>query len=354
MALKSFRDRNIIMVGLVSLTTLGLLVTVVFVTGTLGLLENRYTMTGVFVDTGGMRSGDDVQVAGVRVGEVTSVEPRFDRGDVVITWKVDHDVRLGAGTRAEIKMANILGGRFLRLSGPVAKPYMADLSTSRRRIPVERTETPVLVNEVLKNTTQAISKLDDKAIGKLLGQVNGLTERNRGRLGRSLRNLNALAETINENDPKIRQLLDDGDRILTVINSRDAQLARLLSSTQAMLNELRARQAELTTFLGSGSQVVRNLTGVIERHQAQLISTMKDLSGTLQALRPETANFNNALAWAGPTLTGLAAVGGRGPWADLVATGLGPLTPADLAQLAGKKQTGGTGTTGTGRTGGRR
>ncbi|MFD0854883.1 MCE family protein, partial [Actinomadura adrarensis] len=65
MALKSFRDRNPLIVGTASIVALSVAVTVSFLTGTLGLLEDRYTMSGVFAGTGGLRSGNDVQVAGV-------------------------------------------------------------------------------------------------------------------------------------------------------------------------------------------------------------------------------------------------------------------------------------------------
>ena len=127
MALKSFRDRDPVVLGLVSVAVIALLLVAVFLTGSLGLLASRYTVTGVFTDTGGLHSGNDVKVAGIKVGEVTAVEPDFSRGTVLITWEVDSGVDLGPQTRAEARTSNILGGRYLRLTGPVAEPYLADL-----------------------------------------------------------------------------------------------------------------------------------------------------------------------------------------------------------------------------------
>ncbi|TDC66104.1 MCE family protein [Actinomadura sp. GC306] len=334
MAMKSFRDRNRIVVGLVSAGTLMALVVAVYFVGTRGLLQDRYTITGVFEGTGNLRSGDEVRVAGVRVGEVTSVEPDHRRGHVVIGWKVDGEIDLGPATRAEIKVANVLGGRYLRLSGPVAKPHLADMPEDKRRIPLDRTQVPTTINNVLDDSARTVSKLDTRAINKIVAELNGIGDEDRGRLGDALSNLADLAETVNESEPQIEELLSNGDRVLKLAKAKDAELSRLLTNVQIMLDELRKRRAELSAFLGSGNRTVESLTRVIDRQQAKLLSLVADLRGTLGTLRPATGDFNTLLAWAGPTLSGLAGSGGQGPWLEVLATGLGPLSPQDLAGLA--------------------
>ncbi|MFC7730108.1 MlaD family protein [Actinomadura keratinilytica] len=253
MALKSFRDRNRVTVGLVSMGTLLSLVVGVYLVGTRGLLQNRYTVTGVFADTGGLRSGDEVRVAGIRVGEVTSVDPDFARGRVLVTWKVDAEVRLGPATRAEVEVANVLGGRYLRLSGPVTTPYLADLPPERRRIPLERTGTPTTVNDVLNSTTETVTRLDTRSIDRILGELGELSDRDRDRLGRALTDLAELAATVEESDPQIDRLLTNGERVLDLARTKDRQLSQLLTNVRIMLDELRRRRDELSAFLGSGA-----------------------------------------------------------------------------------------------------
>ncbi|HEX2313403.1 MAG TPA: MlaD family protein [Thermomonospora sp.] len=342
MAIGSFRDRNKVTVGLVSAGTLAVLLVSVYLVGTRGLLQDRYTMSGVFTDTGGLRSGDEVRVAGVAVGEVTSVRPDFGQGRVLVTWKVDSEVDLGPATRAEVAVSNVLGGRHLRLSGPVTTPHLADLPEARRRVPVERTGVPTTVNEVLNTSTRAIQRLDTRAINAIVDEFGDLTTRDRGRLSRALANLTALAETVNESDPRIRRLLADGERVVRLARTKDEQLTLLIGNVQEMLDELRLRRNELSVFLGGTGATVDNLTRLIDEQERRLISIMADLRTTLGTLRPATGRFNDLLAWAGPTLAGLAASGGRGPWLDVVATGLGPLSPRDLAGLVRRAPQGGT------------
>ncbi|MBW8487352.1 MlaD family protein [Actinomadura parmotrematis] len=334
MALKSFRDRNKITVGLVSAAVLASLVLGVYLVGTRGLLQDRYTVSGTFADTGGLRSGDEVRMAGVRIGEVTAVRPDHARGQVTVTWKVDAGVALGPQTRAEIKVANVLGGRYLRMAGPVGTPHLADLPERRRRIPLDRTASPTTINDVLGASTRTVARLDTRAINKIIAELDGIGAGDRGRLGHALGNLAELADTVNASEPQIKQLLDNGDRVLTLAHTKDRQLSQLLANVQIMLDELQRRRTELAGFLHSGDKTVTALTALIDRQQAKLLSVIADLRGTLGTLRPATGNFNALLAWAGPTLSGLAGTGGNGPWLEVLATGLGPLSPRDLADLA--------------------
>ena len=134
MALKSLRDANQKIVAIVTLSTLAAGCVFAFAVGQLHLFDRGYTMSGEFTDVAGLKKGQDVRVAGVKAGRVTGVEPDFRTGKVIVTWHVDAGIDLGPQTRADIATTTLLGGRYLKLSGPVARPYMADVPESRRRI----------------------------------------------------------------------------------------------------------------------------------------------------------------------------------------------------------------------------
>ncbi|TDE41427.1 MCE family protein [Nonomuraea mesophila] len=334
MALKSFRDRNKIAVGLVSVAAIATLLVATFLVGTLGLLESGYHMSGIFVDSGGVRTGNDVRVAGVRVGEVTEVRPDYTRGHVVVTWKVDDDVRLGRGTRADIALSNLLGGRYVRLTGPVTPPYLDQLPEAQRRVPVTRTGVPTLVNDAINDATRLVQRLDTDAVDELLTELGKIDTFKRGRVTRLLDNVGDLSETISESEPQLRRLLDNGTRIMKVIEKKDEQLARLVDAIEVMLAELRHRRAELRTLLGDGSDLVRSTTRLIDRHEKSLVRVLDDNAAITTRLGDSNKQLNSLLAWAGPTFSGLSTMGGQGPWLEAIATGLGPIDPEVLAAIA--------------------
>ncbi|NBE93593.1 MCE family protein [Nonomuraea sp. KC401] len=334
MALKSFRDRNKIAVGLVSVATLATLLVATFLVGTLGLLERGYHMSGIFVDSGGVRTGNDVRVAGVRVGEVTEVRPDYARGHVVVTWKVDEDVRLGRGTRADIALSNLLGGRYVKLTGPVTPPYLDQLPEAQRRVPVTRTGVPTLVNDAINDATRLVERLDTEAVDELLTELGKIDTFKRGRVTRLLENVGDLSETISKSEPQLRRLLDNGTRIMKIIEKKDEQLARLVDAIGVMLAELRHRRAELRTLLGDGSDLVRSTNRLIDRHEKSLVRVLDDNAAITTRLGDDNKQLNSLLAWAGPTFSGLSTMGGQGPWLEAIATGLGPIDPEVLAAIA--------------------
>ncbi|GAA2206962.1 MCE family protein [Nonomuraea monospora] len=334
MARKSFRDRNKHAVGLVSLATLAAVLVTTFLVGNLGLLEGGYTVSGVFVDSGGLRTGNDVRVAGVRVGKVTEVRADYAQGQVVVTWKVDDGVRLGRSTRADIALSNLLGGRYVKLTGAVAAPYLDQLPEAQRRIPVERTGVPTLVNDAVKDATKLVERLDTEAVDDLLVELGKLDTFKHGRVTRLLDNIGDLSETISESEPQLQRLLDNGTRIIEVLEKKDAELGRLLDAVEVMLDELRRRRNELRVILGDGSDLVQSTTRLITEHEKTLVKVLDDTSAITTRLSGSTDRLNSLLGWAGPTFAGLATMGGQGPWLEAIATGLGPINPEVLAAIA--------------------
>ncbi|MCD0449523.1 MCE family protein [Actinocorallia sp. API 0066] len=333
MALKSFRDRPPILVGLVSLTAIGLVIAATFAVGTMGLLKDRYTMSGIFADTGGLRDGNDVLVAGVRVGEITGVEPQFDKGHVLVTWKVDSDVDLGPATRAEIRMTNILGGRYLRLTGPVAKPYLADVPERERRVPIERTQIPITVNEVLQEGTTALKGLDAETFGKVLDEIGGLPAKTRKELAHALGRLVDVAEELEGDEVRIGDLLDNSERVIAIVKDKEETLSQLVNNALDLIATLRKRRTQLSLLLGGGSGAVKTMDRLIVNQQKQLIGIIGDLNRTTTALDPRMDDLNTAMAWAGPSLTAFTDIGNYGNWVDTMFTQIGQLSPTDLARL---------------------
>ncbi len=79
----------------------------------LPLIGGGDTYRAAFTESGGLKQGDEVRIAGVRVGKVDEVA--LDDGLVVATFKVDPDEAFGPDTRAAIKVKTLLGAMYLAL-----------------------------------------------------------------------------------------------------------------------------------------------------------------------------------------------------------------------------------------------
>ena len=71
-----------------------------------------------FTDATGIFGGNDVRIAGVKVGTVTGVK-LVDKKYADVSFKVKKNVKLYTTTKARIRYLNLIGGRFLALDDAV-------------------------------------------------------------------------------------------------------------------------------------------------------------------------------------------------------------------------------------------
>jgi phospholipid/cholesterol/gamma-HCH transport system substrate-binding protein len=77
---------------------------------------DRYRVTGLFDNVGGLVSGAPVTVGGVRIGEVSGLEYDFERQVAVATLSIDsRHSRIPADSGASVLSAGLLGERYVEL-----------------------------------------------------------------------------------------------------------------------------------------------------------------------------------------------------------------------------------------------
>src|SRR5664279_6485618 len=106
---------KLIIFAVVTLVTFGTLAATIANTS----FGDRFTYRAVFRDVTGLATGQDVRIAGVRVGEISTIGIYKDRTSAVVDFTVDRSTVLTGGTVATIKYRNLIGERYLALTqGP--------------------------------------------------------------------------------------------------------------------------------------------------------------------------------------------------------------------------------------------
>ena len=322
--LGSLRDRDRRLVAVASLAVLGVLLAFAFLYGQFGLFRGGYHVTAVFGETGGIRERDDVRLAGVKVGSVTAIEPDFHKGHVVVTFRVDEGIELGPRTRADVQMSNLLGGRYIKLTGPVQKPYLDELSEAKRRIPKERTGTPYTVVDAVNKSTGDLGTLDMAALTKVLNETEKLTLPSQKNLNRLLTNISTLNAALNEKSPQFQRLISNANQLTGTLARKNADLTRLIEASRTLLGTLSEHRDELADSLGGNSRTVSALANVVDKRGKELDDLLANLHTITQRLEPDIGDLNTTLALLGPTFENVAAAGDTGNLA-FIATGLGVL-----------------------------
>ncbi|MEU6561643.1 MlaD family protein [Nocardia nova] len=172
-------------------------------------LRHYIRITVTLPNSGGLMEKSPVLYRGVRVGDVTAVDPA-GRG-VVVKLRIDHEYRVPASSEAVIESLSALGERYLefRPEAGSGAPYLAD----GRQLDATRVLLPVSIPEMADTVTRLLEQFDPQALGELTATLSrGLagTEQIIPELGRST---GLLAATLLSRSGEMRTLLDQLQRI---------------------------------------------------------------------------------------------------------------------------------------------
>ncbi|BBY17825.1 mammalian cell entry protein [Mycolicibacterium litorale] len=212
------------------------------------------TYTAQFLQAAALRPGNPVTVAGIPVGEVTSMELAGDH--VVADFTVRDDVALGEDSRAVIKVTTILGSRYLALE-PAGAGALADA-----RFDLTRTEVPYDLQEALTDVTTTYEQVDSDKFAETLAI-----------LGRQMRDL----------PPLVPEALENTHTLSTILAERRDQLGELLETTEVVSATLRRQQSNIASMVRQGNDLIGEFVMRRESFRAMmaaitnLVETLSDI-----------------------------------------------------------------------------
>ena len=201
-----------------------------------------------FVDATGVVDGDDVRVAGVKVGTVKDVEI-VDRTRALVTFSVDEDTAVTGATNAAIRYRNLVGQRYLSLTQEIGDSAPLDEGAT---IPVSQTS-PALDLTVLFNgfkpLFQALSPSD---LNQLSYEIVQVFQGEGGTLEGLLANTASVTSTLADRDQVIGELIDNLNEVLDHLGDRDEQLSDLITTFRTFVGGLKN---DRKAILGSLDQI---------------------------------------------------------------------------------------------------
>ncbi|AIY16213.1 MCE family protein [Pimelobacter simplex] len=316
--MKPFRERNPVVVGAVSIAVLVLGLVAALRAQDLPLIGGGDTYYASFSEAGGLKVKDEVRIAGVRVGQVTSMD--LDGNSVKVGFKIKPDTPFGDETRADIKVKTILGSMFLSLE-PAGSGQLAEGTT----IPVERTSSPYDVVDAFTGLAETSADIDTDQLAASLTTLADLTRNTPEDFRKALSGLSALADTVASRDKEIGSLLQNLHRVSTVLDSRDDDIVALMADADTLFQALLQRKEQIHRLLVSTSTLSTKLTGLIRESRADLKPALDHLDSVLQVIKKNENNLEDSIATMAPFYRVFASTLGNGPWFDTYIFNLPPL-----------------------------
>ncbi|MFC0509085.1 MCE family protein [Micromonospora costi] len=316
--MRPFRERNPVVVGVVGLTLVAAALLGAFQLDRLAALTGR-TYQAAFHDASGLAAGNEVRVAGVRVGAVTAVELARDTQPYVrVRFRVDDDgVRLGRDTGATIRIKTVLGQKYLALApaGPGRLPEGG-------RIPLDRTAAPFDVVQAVTGLADTLDRVDTDQLATAFRTLSDTFADTPGSVRSSLTGLSRLSRTVAERDAELRALLGRARQVTDVLATRDEEFRRLVTDGEALLAEVSRRRDAIHRLLVGTDELARQLSGLVADNRAQLEPALRKLRDVVAVLQRNRDELEQTIQRMAPFVTAFANVVGNGRWFDSYVSGL--------------------------------
>ncbi|HEX5117194.1 MAG TPA: MCE family protein [Pseudonocardiaceae bacterium] len=314
--MKSIRERNPVLVGLVGLAIVAAIALLVFFSGSLPIIGGGTTYRADFTEAAGLRSGNEVRVAGVKVGSVTGVS--LDGNHVQVTFKVK-DTWVGNASTAAIKIKTLLGEKYLAVD-----PLGAATQNPSQPIPTSRTTSPYDVTQAFSDLADTVGRIDTTQLAQSFEAISNAFGNTAPDVHAALTGLSALSRTIASRDNQIAQLLASTKRVTGMLATDDTQFQALINDGNLLLNELQARRDAIGALLTGTRQLAVQLSGLVTDNSATLHPALVELDQVTTVLQRNQNNLNRALALAGPYYRLVGNTLGNGRWFDVYLCGLVP------------------------------
>lgn len=312
--MKPLKERNQATVGAVAVVVIVVLAVAAFHAEDLPVIGRGTGYTAQFTESAGLVAGNEVRVAGVKVGEVTDVG--LARGQVVVRFRVA-GIRVPDQSRASIEIKTLLGEKYLAVH-----PDGARNQDPRVPIPVTRTSTPFQIPDALGGLANTVGEIDTGQLARSFQVLAHTFANTPHELGRTLTGLSRLSETIASRDQELASLLAGASNVSGVLAQRNDQVRLLVSDGSRLLGELQRRRDAITALLVGTQRLADQLRGLVADNRAQLRPALEQLDGVTALLQRNQDALAQGVAAMAPYIRAYTNVVGNGRWFDGYLCGL--------------------------------
>ena len=303
--MKFFAERNPFVIGAVGISMTAGIAVLALQYDKLPFVNTARPYSAYFAEAGGLRSGAAVQVAGLRVGRVSSID--LDGQRVLVKFDVDKAVRLGEQTEANIRTKSLLGAKVLE----VTPRGDGQLSAT---IPIERTRPPYQLPDALGDLSATISGLNTHAVSDALATLSHTFQDTPPDLRVAVEGVARFSQTLDARDAQLRKLLANATKATAVLSERADKITGLIGDTNALLVQLQTQSAALERISGSLSAFARQLSGFISDNKAQLRPALDKLNGVLAIVDNRKERLQLAIKYLNPYAMSLGEALASGPF----------------------------------------
>ncbi|WP_411070464.1 MCE family protein [Streptomyces sp. cmx-4-25] len=315
---KPVKERSPVAVAVVGLLLLALLAALAYNVERLPLVGGDTAYSADFTEAAGLDEGDEVRIAGVKVGKVTGVA--LDGPKVKVTFEVG-DAWIGDRSTAAIAIKTLLGEKYLALD-----PLGSAPQDPGARIPQSRTTSPYDVTQAFQDLSGTVDAIDTKKLAKSFETISDTFKNSPPHVRNAATGLSELSRTVSERDAELARLLANSEKFTKTLADRKSSFETLIEDGGSLLGELRKRRDAIRALLRGSRELGVQLGGLVDDNDRQLGPTLKSLGRVTEVLEKNSGKLDKTLALVGPYYRLVGNTLGSGRWFDSYLCGVVPRT----------------------------
>jgi len=268
----------------------------------------------VFSDVTGLNVGDDVDIAGVRVGDVTSIGV-YRHNLALVGFSLPASRQLPASATATIKYLNLVGQRYVELgqgTGPVGQTLPAGGT-----IPLPAT-TPALDLTALFNGFQPLFQaLSPGDVNQLSSDIIQVFQGESPDVTALVATVGSLTSALASKDKVIGEVIGNLNSVITTVASRGNELGNLVTTLQQLVSGLAADRGPIGSAISAIASLSSATAGLLQVGRAPLAADITQLGRVSSHLAGNSGTVNTFLQDLPEKMAKIARAASYGSWLNL-------------------------------------
>ena len=282
---------------------LALAVIVLLVLGGAGLVlrsgEETYRVTAYFEKAIGLFPNSDVDILGVPVGKVTSVDPQGSKVKVVM--QISEKYKVPADAFAQIVPISVIADRFVQLHPPYtgSGPTLEDGAV----LDLDRTQIPAELDDVFKQLKKLLEAIEPGeegepgALGTLIVELNKTLADREQDLKGTIVNTSALTGALADAQDDLSATLVNLDDFFGTLATQAGSIGSLNANFATVMDALATSRDDLEQTLANLADMTGEVGRLVQTHRGRLGEDLELAANVLTAVLENRQSVEESLSW---------------------------------------------------------
>jgi phospholipid/cholesterol/gamma-HCH transport system substrate-binding protein len=247
--------------------------------------------SAAFTDVAGLVQGDEVRIAGVRVGQVTGIglSPQRQKPVAVVSMQVDSTVALPRNVQATIRYRNLVGQRYVALTE--APGSAGAVLPAGAQIPLTQTHPALDLTTLFGGFKPLFQALTPADVNRLSYEVIQVFQGEGGTMEQLLSHVASLSNSLADKDKVIGSVIDNLTTVLGNVAARDQELSHLVVSLQQFVSGLAQDKDAIFNSLQTINTLADSTSNLLQQARPPLAADISQLG----ALSTNLSNSKDVL-----------------------------------------------------------